>query len=39
MGEGIGKAFMILNVFAVIGVLAILFGGIYGLFKLITWIF
>lgn len=39
MGEGIGKAFMVLNIFAIVGVVGILGGLLYGLFKLITWIF
>ena len=38
MGEGFGDAIRFLMIFAVVGVLSILGGVTYGLFKLITWL-
>ena len=39
MGDGIGKAFFVLNVLVVVGIISVLGGISYGMFKVITWIF
>ena len=39
MGDGLGKVMMVFNIFALVGVVSVLMGLLYGLFKLITWVF
>jgi hypothetical protein len=39
MGEGLGEAMKLLMVFSIIGIISILGGISYGLYKLILWIF
>lgn len=39
MGDGIEKAFLVLNILAILGILALIGGFIWALYQIANWIF